>query len=258
MVIIMTDEEYFKIFEKYSPEQLEGVCSDIRTELTCLVCGHKWWPRSMEIPNRCPNNKCNSRDWNGPHKKSNISDNTTFKVNNKIKIYGKSIIKKYRIITLEEQKGVCAICGKLPIENKKLNLDHDHETGQFRGLLCIKCNILIGWLENNDLKKAIDYIEKWDKIYEEDLKKMDKEKVVEIIKPIHKMTQEELDKKDREVIETMWDTDEEEVNKKQEKINKATDKVTEEVNKKPIEVDKVTEKVGEKSSNELKLEVVVK
>jgi maltodextrin utilization protein YvdJ len=56
----------------------------------------------------------------------------------------------------------------------------------------------------------------------------------------------------------MWDTDEEEVNKKQEKINKATDKVTEEVNKKPIEVDKVTEKVGEKSSNELKLEVVVK
>ena len=47
---------------------------------------------------------------------------------------------------LAQQNGVCAICGRAPT-NHKLSLDHDHETGQFRGLLCAPCNSALGKVE---------------------------------------------------------------------------------------------------------------
>ena len=40
---------------------------------------------------------------------------------------------------LEKQKGKCAICDTYP-KKKRLAVDHDHETGQIRGLLCGTCN----------------------------------------------------------------------------------------------------------------------
>ena len=39
---------------------------------------------------------------------------------------------------LENQDGGCAICGRSPRYN--LDVDHDHKTGQVRGLLCKPCN----------------------------------------------------------------------------------------------------------------------
>lgn len=59
---------------------------------------------------------------------------------------------------LEKQEGRCAICNKY----SKLSVDHDHNTNIVRGLLCIKCNSLIGLAgENiNILSSAINYINK--------------------------------------------------------------------------------------------------
>jgi recombination endonuclease VII len=61
---------------------------------------------------------------------------------------------------LEYQNGVCAICKEAP-NGKKLALDHDHTTGEIRGLLCSSCNWGIGWLKDNTqtLKLAIQYLE---------------------------------------------------------------------------------------------------
>lgn len=57
---------------------------------------------------------------------------------------------------LESQMGLCAIC-KRP---KKLNVDHDHKTGEIRGLLCSRCNLGLASFGDSieGLEKAIDYL----------------------------------------------------------------------------------------------------
>jgi len=44
---------------------------------------------------------------------------------------------------LAAQNEVCAICLGVDID-RRLAIDHDHETGVVRGLLCLGCNRLLG------------------------------------------------------------------------------------------------------------------
>ena len=41
---------------------------------------------------------------------------------------------------LKYQGGSCFICDKEPKPGKNLQVDHDHKTGEVRGLLCWSCN----------------------------------------------------------------------------------------------------------------------
>jgi hypothetical protein len=62
----------------------------------------------------------------------------------------------------EKQNERCAICEKPlgSVHSPGMHIDHDHITGQVRGLLCHKCNNGIGWLEKNlaYLNSAMKYI----------------------------------------------------------------------------------------------------
>jgi len=62
---------------------------------------------------------------------------------------------------LKDQNNACAICSKPVAEDRKLAVDHDHETNKIRGLLCFHCNTLLGHaFDNTDiLKSAIKYLE---------------------------------------------------------------------------------------------------
>lgn len=68
---------------------------------------------------------------------------------------------------LEKQKGVCAICGcpETKPNAKYLAVDHNHETGLVRGLLCNNCNRALGLLKDNKeiLQNAIKYLEKYER-----------------------------------------------------------------------------------------------
>ncbi|WP_329046975.1 endonuclease VII domain-containing protein [Streptomyces sp. NBC_01422] len=57
-------------------------------------------------------------------------------------LYGMTV-EEYRS-RLQEQDGRCAICGDVPEEGKRLNIDHDHASGAVRELLCRWCNYALG------------------------------------------------------------------------------------------------------------------
>lgn len=46
-----------------------------------------------------------------------------------------------------EQDGKCAICGRQPPPKSELHVDHDHDTGAVRALLCVRCNVQLGVVE---------------------------------------------------------------------------------------------------------------
>lgn len=68
---------------------------------------------------------------------------------------------------LEKQKGGCAICEEvlpdlLVYNNRRRGyaIDHNHETGEFRGILCLNCNSMLGMAKDNSeiLEKASAYL----------------------------------------------------------------------------------------------------
>lgn len=63
---------------------------------------------------------------------------------------------------LEAQGGVCAICGEPETAKNRtvLAVDHDHATGRARGLLCHRCNRLLGHAGDDPeiLRRAADYL----------------------------------------------------------------------------------------------------
>lgn len=71
---------------------------------------------------------------------------------------------------LKEQGGKCAIC-KGDSGKNRFSVDHDHKCCSggktcrkcSRGLLCIRCNLIIGRARDciATLKSAIEYLEKW-------------------------------------------------------------------------------------------------
>lgn len=68
----------------------------------------------------------------------------------------------YYNILFEKQKGLCLICNcPQSSDNRSLCVDHNHETGEVRGLLCDKCNRGLGLFceDINILNKAIKYLQ---------------------------------------------------------------------------------------------------
>lgn len=87
-----------------------------------------------------------------------------------VKKYGISL-EEYREL-FDKQGGRCAICGKEEVKAQSrgngsspttdsLHVDHDHETGNVRGLLCYRCNTGIGKMFDDPvlLRKAADYLD---------------------------------------------------------------------------------------------------
>jgi hypothetical protein len=66
---------------------------------------------------------------------------------------------------LNNQNGKCAICGSeksQTVLSHRLYLDHDHTTNKVRGLLCQKCNTLLGYARESIeiLLSAVEYLRK--------------------------------------------------------------------------------------------------
>lgn len=105
---------------------------------------HKWSATKDGLHYECK--FCRKRYYN------NGSDDKRIAYNLSFENYG---------ILYENQRGRCAICDSEPLD-KSLSVDHNHRTGEVRGLLCSSCNIGLGYFKDNPtlLDKAKTYLEK--------------------------------------------------------------------------------------------------
>ena len=104
-----------------------------------------------------------NRVMSNPEKKAKLyAANKEWTRRNKEKYAGKFFPSKYKKYgedfkeedynkLLEEQGGICAICKEVELRGERkirLSIDHNHETGAIRGLLCGNCNRAIGLLKD--------------------------------------------------------------------------------------------------------------
>lgn len=72
-------------------------------------------------------------------------------------------LETYRALE-QSQNHCCKICGKHKTDNRYgiLDVDHDHKTGEIRGLLCNNCNRGLGSFKDSqtNLLKAIQYLKR--------------------------------------------------------------------------------------------------
>jgi hypothetical protein len=76
------------------------------------------------------------------------------------RLYGISV--QEHAAMMARQNGRCAICQRKP-SGDTLCIDHCHETGKVRGLLCRKCNTGLGCYDDDPAfaRKAAAYLEDW-------------------------------------------------------------------------------------------------
>lgn len=73
--------------------------------------------------------------------------------------YGIGIVEYDEMLT--KQDGCCAICGIHALDAGTLCVDHDHNSGRIRALLCHGCNKRLGQIEAKGLDKFLAYIKRF-------------------------------------------------------------------------------------------------
>tara|TARA_R110002167_G_scaffold543_8_gene2459 strand:- start:2199 stop:2624 length:426 start_codon:yes stop_codon:yes gene_type:complete len=124
---------------------------------------------------KCKEEKAIGMFWNNKSMKDGLdtlcmecrkdSSNKTYAKNADL-VWERQLLVKYGITVedynykLEQQRGGCAICFQSNTSGRRLAVDHNHDTGVVRGLLCGRCNIGLGQFGDNvdNLEAAIDYL----------------------------------------------------------------------------------------------------
>lgn len=84
-----------------------------------------------------------------------------------IRVYG--ITQEEKLKMIEDQNGLCAICANILFENRTTHIDHCHDTGKIRAILCHGCNTGIGLFKESipALQSSISYLEKFNNAKQE-------------------------------------------------------------------------------------------
>ena len=124
--------------------------------------------RSKEKYRKSAKGKATRKRWEAANPEKVKAYNETYRNSSKGKAAAeRAKLSKYNIspemyaLMYAEQKGACAICRKPEKKGKKLAVDHCHDTGKVRGLLCMHCNTGLGHYEDDvdRMRRAADYVE---------------------------------------------------------------------------------------------------
>lgn len=140
-------------------------------EKICIKClqtkeAESFYKRSKSNED-CRHSECKScskvlmREW----REKNKDRNSETSRRNRLKFYYNMTPDQYESL-LKTQNYSCAICKGVPTgsgnNNRSLHVDHDHQTGGTRGLLCSTCNKGLGLFYDNRviLLSAAKYLKK--------------------------------------------------------------------------------------------------
>lgn len=133
-----------------SPEHIASRAASMAASLAtsirkCVKCGEEFTPTSAA------QRYCSGRCWQAVARARKPPENRV------------SISSDQYSEFMSAQEGKCAICRCESGKNNrgdKLAVDHCHDTGKVRGLLCHKCNTAIGLMKDDrkTLQAAIDYL----------------------------------------------------------------------------------------------------
>jgi hypothetical protein len=105
--------------------------------------------KSWRQKNRAKN-AANTKKWYDDHRDSQLEKMRTRRTGVSPEVFN---------AMKDAQNGACAICGGGPTA-KNFHVDHCHESGRIRGLLCSKCNTAIGQLQDDPeiCERAAEYL----------------------------------------------------------------------------------------------------
>lgn len=106
---------------------------------------------------------CSKEDHRATYKKWSAKPDARQKIRNWSfkSLYGITLIEWQEMFA--RQGGLCAICSEAMIGTRGAHVDHNHDTGQVRDLLCTRCNAGLGYFKE-DLKLfecAMGYLRRW-------------------------------------------------------------------------------------------------
>ena len=148
---------------EYSAEYDQQRKANVRTPpdvIRCVACGldkpsgdfSKKASNALGVRTRC--NQCRRQlEWQARPKE----ERSQRAQEGKLRLYGLTIEQFDAMIIA--QRGLCGICGRFM---DRPCVDHCHETGKIRGLLCVGCNTKLAVLENKEyFDKARQYLQRY-------------------------------------------------------------------------------------------------
>lgn len=131
------------------------------TKRTCTRCDEekpiegfgkniRYRDKRQRICKRCMSK--NSLEWHHANKERSLQNQRVARVR---RIYGPDGLK----VEARRRAGDgCDICGN---KTARMSIDHCHESGKIRGLLCKDCNLILGWVKDDikRLQAMVDYLE---------------------------------------------------------------------------------------------------
>lgn len=136
----------------------------------CTMCGEekpltayrsRGGPLRHLIKSRC--NSClykEHRRWTeeNPHRVKEYREKDSWTLTKRCARRG--ITPEELVDRFERQECCCAIC-KNPVRLMDSAIDHNHNTGEFRGVLCKQCNRALGMFKDSIsvLRSAVEYLE---------------------------------------------------------------------------------------------------
>lgn len=142
-------------------------------EKVCSICKKKLPFTSFHLRKHRPGreSRCGECKNENRNRYRKPDDHLRYYAAQKVKdpeFYRRGNLRKYGITIeqfdamLESQGGVCAVCKGPALGKGRYHVDHDHDTGKIRGLLCHKCNVALGMVQDSreHLTRLIQYLER--------------------------------------------------------------------------------------------------